>query len=137
MAPEELQKIQSLIDSLTTDEDMRQELWLLFLSGHSPASLPESIHRIAWEQRIAEQISIVAFQIMNYNHTLTGILNFLSPLERSIVILMAAGVSMDMISQYKGISHIRLRQLLFSIQKAPSWLLLAKASQHAEDEIEP
>lgn len=136
MSPEELHQTQALIDSLTTDEDVKQELWILFLSGHPPSSLKSNLDTILWENYITERVSTTAFEIMHSYGTLSGLLDFLSPLERTIVILVASGITLDIISRYKGISHIRLRQILFSIQRAPSWMLLAKGSKDVKEETE-
>jgi hypothetical protein len=44
------------IHRLTNDEDLRQELWLYFLEGHSPFTFEEYLFKIVQEEKIHNEI---------------------------------------------------------------------------------
>ncbi len=56
------------INRLTSDEDMRQELWLYFLEGNSPFSLEDKLVSIRNEDK--KRTNIMAYVSME---TLNGI----------------------------------------------------------------
>ena len=56
------------INRLTSDEDLRQELWLFFLEGNSPFSLKKHLARI--QKRNMQDSNIIMYVTME---TLNGL----------------------------------------------------------------
>lgn len=130
---DKLKQACDIIESLTQDEDLRGELWLLFLSGCDPENLYAELQMVMWERQITDQISTVAFHIATSNSAFTQALDFLSPIERSVLVLVAAGVAIDTIAWYKSISPLRVKQILFSIQRSPIWNSLYRGQNVKEE----
>ena len=125
--------IQNLINSLTDDEDLRQELWVLWLSGTSPCNLHGKLLIIMLENDLIIRVSDYAYSVMSDTNDFTSKIQCLYSIERAIITLIASGVKLETISRYKGISLIRLKQMLFSIQTAPFWMALKDKSDAKEE----
>jgi hypothetical protein len=138
MTPTYFIKTQRLIHSLTNDEDLRQELWLLVLSGCPLTELKERLVLITLQGKVLEVVPTTIQSLMiSTNKSINDILHFISPPERSIVMLAAAGLTDSQILLYKGISRIRLQQLMTTIRRSRYWDGLLKDLQNAKEEIDP
>ena len=117
-------EVNSLINCLTNDEDIRQDLWVCYLSG-TPVELFEShLERIKVEycDDIELQKSIW-FLIKNPpSEALSTVLqeNF-TDYERTIICCLMLGLTTSKISNIKGISEVRIRQTLATIRYNAIW----------------
>lgn len=114
------QKINSLlklINSLTQDEDAKQDLLLLYLEGNtSPASIEKLAAKINIVQSVeANKVAIDWLINSNSSSDLILFLESLTDLQREVVLLHSSGVSIDDISRYNGISRQKVEQLIKSI----------------------
>jgi len=108
---------------MTSDEDHRQELWLHYLGGNSSMSFAERLEQLKNDnvenQRIAETIWLLLNnpEAYNFREMLTGF----SELEQSIMCLLAIGLNVFEISQYKTLSIIRVQQVITAIRNHSKW----------------
>jgi hypothetical protein len=115
-------QILDLINSLTDDDDLRQELWVRHLSGSTEESLRKHVDR-SLDNIDDENFKMALWNVIsnppsdNFNQLLEAFTDF----ERSIVILLALGLSIEKISIYKDISEIRVRQAISVIRYNNVW----------------
>lgn len=110
----EIQKIHDLIQLLTDDEDLRQELWLKYLSGCPQNCLPDALCDLIREEINNNNLN---YQISNDIRDLKCIHNLIEDLPRhqqNIIVLLYTGFTVELISQYKGISVVRIKQSIYS-----------------------
>lgn len=119
----ELMTTKRLIENLTDDEDLRQELWVHFLSGYNSSSFVSKLETIYLQQAILldYQTKIANYLRFPLSTELESALNMLAPLEASILTMVALGFSVDQIARYKDICPIRLNQLILSIRGSNVW----------------
>ena len=131
-------QIFQIINNLTNDEDYRQELWVHYFSGKPSAALNNHLTQI---KRVNEQYEKLqeAVWTMYRNPPSLELLSFIkcfSEFEQSIMFLLLLGLSVNDVSEYKGISLIRIRQIITAIRNNPVWedkWLLKEALQKKKD----
>lgn len=112
-----IKSLLKLINSLTQDEDTRQELFLLYLEGNaSPTSIEKLANNINILQLVEANRATLDF-LLKSDSTNDSILflESLTDLQREVILLHASGVSIDDISRYNGISQQKVEQLIKSI----------------------
>lgn len=130
--------IASLINSLTNDEDKRQQLWVYYLSSNDALSLPAHLKTLQEEEKLQKDLDTLwaliaskpAFKVLN-------ILDSFTDLERSIIALLMLGLDLDTISKYKLISPVRLKQVIMCIKNNSNWnkLWLNEISQTSKNTV--
>jgi hypothetical protein len=120
---EQTDQVSQLISSLTNDEDQRQELWAHYLSGNSESSLASYLAHINMQFDIESEIQSRLWRITQNppSEKFHDLLSRFSDVERSIVALLALGLTISNISEYKGISEIRIRQVISIIKDNDCW----------------
>lgn len=105
-----------LINSLTLDEDLRQDLWVAYLDGTPNNALPLLLSSLVSYQYIEttfkQQIQAVI------NHPLPDI--YLSPLtnvQRIVVCLLMLGCEPSVIGSYLGIMEVKVAEILVILQE--------------------
>jgi len=115
--------VSNLINCLTNNEDQRQDLWVHYLSGNPSTSLASYLNKINKEFSIDTEIQELLWQTFKapltdkFNELLT---NF-SEIEQSVLCLLVLGLSISKISSYKGISEVRIRQLIAVVRYNAIW----------------
>jgi hypothetical protein len=112
-------EILETIESLTPDEDERQELWILYLEGATLDSPAEAFRSILEEQELIQKL-ISELHTIPTQKTLDFIASF-SQLEQSFMFLLLLGFTKEQISQYKMVQPVHLNQALRTIASSPSW----------------
>ena len=112
-----------LINNLTNDEDLQQELWVHYLSGNSVESLSSRLESVKIEY--SDDLKLIeAIWLLIYSppsNTLIDILDNFSDFEKSIMCLLMLGISVERISAIKGINEVRIRQSISSIKYNTIW----------------
>ncbi len=114
--------IQEKIDKLSLDEDDKQDLWLAYLQDPD-VNFSNTLDNIKFNKLIQEKISaniVACFYSINHDYTHEA-LDAFTEFERSILILLMVGLSMEQISRYKMIGMLRLQQMLNNISTHPIW----------------
>lgn len=111
---------QRLINLLTNDEDLRQDLWICHLSGTPMASLKKQSEQLKFEQKVEEDFNHAIFDFIKSPLSESLVNNF-TDLELSIIFHLAVGHDIITISRYKGITEVRVRQMIASIKSSNAW----------------
>jgi hypothetical protein len=116
-------QVSQLISDLTNDEDQQQELWAYYLSGNAESSLASYFAQINKELYIESEIQTLLRQITKNppSEKFHELLSRFSQIEQSIVALLALGCTIDQISIYKGISEVRIRQVIQVVRYNGVW----------------
>lgn len=118
-----INRVNCLINNLTQDEDMRQELWLHYLSGHSVDSFTAHLKKIKEEYSEDEKLKQAVWSLIQnpLPDNLSSILESFSEYEKSIICFLMLGLDVAQISAMKGISEVRIRQTISSIGYNECW----------------
>lgn len=111
------------INSLTEDEDHRQNLWIHFLSGNPLDTLTAHLELLKKESILSNDIEKRILGIIRNSHynKFQEILANFSNYEQGIICLIALGLSIKQISSVRGISEIRIKQTISAIRYNPYW----------------
>jgi hypothetical protein len=119
-----LERISCLINSLTNDEDIRQDLWLHYLNGNAVETFQSKLERLIVEysdySELQESIWVLIKNPISDSLSDTLENNF-TDYERSIICLIVLGVGIEEISRIKGISEVRIRQSIATIRYNECW----------------
>jgi hypothetical protein len=133
----ELTLIKQLINDLTDDEDLRQELWLHFLSGHPSPTFIQKLEVLSIYRRVVEDfhVQVAAFIHHPLPPSVERALEILAPIERQIIYLLICGLSPEDIAKYKDIGVISVYQTISSIRSSPSWRDLRKGMKRCSKKL--
>lgn len=126
----QLTLVLELINSLTEDEDLRQELWVHYLSDRAYSSLENRLEFLQIYQKVNcdNQYLLETFTTHPLSEVCDAAIAVLEPVERHVVYLLVLGLSPDEIAKYKGIGEIRVNQVITSIQASPTWMQLFRGA---------
>ena len=117
-------KVQNQIESLTNNEDFRQDLWVAHFSGQQ--HLPTILQSIKEQHIKAEE-----FQYRLHKYAIDGscsvpqLLDNFNNIERSILCMLILGYSIYDISVHYSTSQVRVQQSINNIQKHSVWSRLS------------
>ena len=118
-----LTSVTKKINLLTNDEDLRQELWLYYLEGNPFDTLSE--HFNVLKRRIPEQKSIdrIAYDLIKspLSDNTAKTLQYLTELEKSIILMLLLDRDLSDISKEKNISEIKVQQMVNNIKRNSNW----------------
>jgi hypothetical protein len=116
-------EVDNLINCLTNDEDLRQDLWVHYLSGNSTESLSLHLDKIRTEYSDDIKLRNAIWQLIHNppSDKLTNIIDNFTDFERSLICLLMLGLCVNKISVIKGISEVRIRQSIASIGYNSCW----------------
>jgi len=117
-------KVNSLISSLTNDEDLKQDLWVCYLSGVPVESFESRLERLKVEYSDDVSLRESIWHLIKHppSEELSNIIeqNF-TEYERSIICCLMLGLDVGKISNLKGISEVRIRQSIATIRYNECW----------------
>lgn len=118
-----VREINCLINKLTNDEDHRQQLWLYYVSGGSTDNFESKLDQITREQKLHSKFCEAVAQIYSdpIPEKLVLFVSNFSDFERSIIFLLMLGFTVTEVSEYKGISEVRIKQSIVAIKKHTIW----------------
>ena len=121
MSPTE--QVSNLINCLTKDEDLRQDLWVHYLSGHSPSSFASYLQKIEKEFAVDTELQERLWYAFNapVSVKFNELLECFSDVERSVLCMLSLGLTVSQISGYKRISEIRIRQVISIVKENECW----------------
>ncbi len=129
-----LNSVNNLINCLTSDEDKRQQLWIHYLNGNPTESFSAYLDKInsesAAERTVQEKLHEF-YSSPSYTGFTKLLANF-SDFEKSILVLLVLGLSVSKISEYKGISEIRIKQVISIIRDNQCWRQLNGAKKEID-----
>lgn len=117
-------EVNSLINCLTSDEDIRQDLWVCYLSGTPVESFESRLKRIKVEYSDDIELQKSIWDLIENppSEALSKIIeeNF-TDYERSVICCLMLGLNASKISDIKGISEVRIRQSIATIRYNKIW----------------
>lgn len=114
--------IQRKIETLSQDEDERQDLWVAYLED---PYFDLSSRFIEIKSRNDANDTILS-NLINYLQSpptseMLELLDNFTELERSVMILLVIGFTKEQVSKYKMIEMLRLQQMINNISTHPIW----------------
>lgn len=121
-------KVSSQITHLTNDEDLQQDLWVYYLNGNPVDSFASYLEKLSAEKNIERELQARLWYVFKNppSDKFLKLLSQLSEFEQSVACLLALGLTVDQLSKYKGISEIRIRQVISVMKDNDCWELYAK-----------
>ena len=118
-----LEQVSCLINSLTNDEDLRQELWVHYLNGNPPDSFSRQLEKIRIEYSDDLELKQSLWNILTNppSEKFTKVLSHFTDFERSILCFLMLGLTIEAISSVKGICEVRIRQSIANIRYNGIW----------------
>lgn len=118
-----LEQVSNLINCLTNDEDLQQELWLYYLEGNTVESFSAHLQELKVEFLDDYKLKKAIWHLVQnpISDDLSTVLENFSDFECSIVCCLMLGMPISQISAIKGISEVRIRQTISSIRYNSSW----------------
>lgn len=114
--------VQRKIETLSQDEDERQDLWVAYLED---PYFDLSSRFIEIKSRNDANDTILS-NLINYLQSpptseMLELLDNFTELERSVMILLVIGFTKEQVSKYKMIEMLRLQQMINNISTHPIW----------------
>ncbi len=118
-----METVGTLINCLTNNEDLRQDLWVYYLSGNPVEALPSYLQKISVDYSEDIQIKYNLWHMMNsdMSERFPEFLNYFSDFEQSMICRLMLGLSISQISEYEGISEVRIRQTVSNLRYNIAW----------------
>lgn len=116
--------ISHLINCLSNDEDVRQDLWVCYLSGATAESLEARLSQIEAERKEDLKLQHAIWNLINNpprQELYQLIQDRFTEYERSIICFLMLGCSPSEISNINGISQVRIRQTIATIRYNECW----------------
>ena len=117
------EQVSKLISCLTEDEDKRQDLWVHYLSGNPTSTLASYLEKINQEYSQHSELQDLLWQVFVNppSDRFKTLLSNFSEVEQSVICLLSLGLTVSRISEYKGISEVRIRQLISIVRYNEVW----------------
>lgn len=111
------------INQLTKDEDLRQELWAIHLEGTPLCELSAKLEKMKMMSDRFETIKEAIWSALNHppSEQFHSILSKFTPIEQEVLCMLALGCEISDISEYNGISQVRLHQMIGAIRNSKEW----------------
>ena len=119
-----LEQISCLINDLTNDQDMRQDLWVYYLEDKPIESFESKLVRLKVQYSEDLELQEAIWHLVKNppSHELTNFINDnFTDFERSIMCCLMLGLNASKISELKGISEVRIRQSIATIRYNSIW----------------
>lgn len=116
-------EVSHLINCLTNNDDLRQQLWVHYLDGNPVETFATHLQKIS---SVFEEDAVVRESLWDLlknppNPEFQEFLGNFTDFERSIIIVLMLGLTVDKISLHKGISEARIRQAITAIGYNSAW----------------
>lgn len=120
---EKMSAVGTLINCLTNNEDLRQDLWVHYLSGNPVDSFVSHLEKIVADYSEDIKVKYAVWNILQNpsSDKFELFLNSFSEFERSILCSLMLGLSIEQIAQHRGISEVRIRQTVSNLRYNSAW----------------
>lgn len=120
---ERMEAVGTLINCLTNNEDLRQDLWVHYLSGNPVDSFVSHLQKIHADYSEDIRIKYAVWQIIQnpISDNFQDFLDAFSVFERSILCDLMLGLTVEQMSKHRGISQVRIRQTVSNLRYNEAW----------------
>ena len=113
--------IYQLIMTLTQNEDLRQDLWVYYLSNQIYSTFSDKLTQLSLISRIEKSIlnntqDILSLEIPQHD------LDQLSDLQRSILLLSILGYNLEHIGKYNDVKQVIIDKEMVDLVQHPLWI---------------
>jgi len=110
-----------IIEGLTKDEDIKQDLWLQYIDNNQIDLSPSQLSIDDDQDPVLRQ---AMWRLIKQppSDRLMKVLENLSDFERKIVFMLMLGISTEKIAKYRGTSEVRIKQAISAIRYNKSWI---------------
>ena len=111
------------IETLTADNDIRQQLWLEYLEGTPLSELSDTKNKMIQEDEQYQKLKEVKQSLLENppSDFFYKILSSFTPFEQEVMCMLVLGYEIKEISQYNSISEVRLHQMMGNIRNSNIW----------------
>lgn len=111
------------INQLTSDEDLRQELWVYYLDGNSPDTFAQHLHTLTHKTLELAVINQFEHDLMTqpFSPEILDVLDNFTTIERSVIIMLILDCKMQDISDVHKMSEIHIAQMIYNIKRNTHW----------------
>lgn len=116
-------EICNLINCLTADEDLRQDLWVHYLKNNDLDSISLHLEKISNQVNVEEELKESLWSLVENppSEKLIEVIDNFSDFEKDIVCLLMLGLSVYDIAKHKGINRVRIKQVISVIRYNSHW----------------
>jgi hypothetical protein len=114
------------INSLTTNEDHQQDLWVFYLENNPISAFEDFLERLRIGEMRYQQDKQLIQGLFTESGQLKDFLCNFTEFEQDIMCLMAIGFTAIKIARYKRISEVRILQAIDAIKSRSIWKTLRK-----------
>lgn len=127
--------IHLLISVLTKDEDLRQDLWVAYLSGEIDSTFTNKLQQLSISKDIEKRASNSFQDIIDLNIP-QDVLDQLSDLQCSILFMTILGYSLEQVGRYNDVKQVIIDEEMVNLTKHPVWVKYGfKASLKSRREV--
>jgi len=112
--------VQALISTLTKNEDLRQDLWVAYLSGEIHSTFYSKLQQLSISQDIEKRASQSLHDILDLNIP-QDVLDQLSDLQCSILFMTILGYNLEQVGRYNEVEQAIIDQEMVGLIKHPVW----------------
>jgi len=109
-----------LISALTKNEDLRQDLWVAYLSGEIHSTFYSKLQQLSISQDIEKRASQSLHDILDLNIP-QDVLDQLSDLQCSILFMTILGYNLEQVGRYNEVEQAIIDQEMVGLIKHPVW----------------
>ena len=113
--------MQVLINSLTDDEDLQQELWVAHLGGAHINKLYSIVQDSQIKFRPPNLTQLESIQHIISNPPQESFLSNFNDIEKSVMCLLTIGYNIDTIGALMGISEVSISCIIVDISMNKAW----------------
>ena len=111
------------INRLTSDDDLRQELWVYYLEGNSPDTFVQHLKYLKSKASQQEKIDRFAHDLIKqpFSKRLSEVLTHFTSVEQSVIFMLLLKYNADDMSNVNNMSRARTRQMIQNIKSNTNW----------------
>jgi len=113
--------IHRLISALTKNEDLRQDLWVSYLSGEIDSTFSSKLQQLSISKDIEQRASSSFQDILDLNIS-QDVLDQLSDLQCSILFMTILGYSLEQVGRYNEVEQVIIDEEMVNLTKHPVWV---------------
>jgi hypothetical protein len=113
--------IHRLISVLTKNEDLRQDLWVSYLSGEIDSTFSSKLQQLSISKDIEQKASNSLQDILDLNIS-QDVLGQLSDLQCSILFMTILGYNLEQVGRYNQVEQVVIDEEMVSLTKHPVWV---------------
>jgi hypothetical protein len=113
--------IHRLISALTKNKDLQQDLWVSYLSGEIDSTFSNKLQQLSIADDIEKRASASFQDILDLNIP-QDLLDNLSDLQCTILLMTILGYSLEQVGRYNGVEQVIIDKEMVDLTKNQVWV---------------